>query len=74
MDCSSLAELALAAHAGVRGEAVMFSSNNTPAIEFQVARQLGAVINLDALEHIAFLEQHAGLPDVISLRYNPCPL
>ena len=74
MDCSSLAELMLATHAGVRGEAIMFSSNNTPAAEFQLARRLGAIINLDALEHIAFLEQHAGLPDVVSLRYNPGPL
>lgn len=74
MDCSSLAELALAMHAGVRGESIMFSSNNTPAIEFQVARRLGAIINIDALEHIAFLEQHAGLPEVVSLRYNPGPL
>ena len=70
-DCSSLAELVLAERCGIEGENIMFTSNNTPAHEFQHARGLGAVINLDDLGHIAYLEQHAGLPDLLSLRYNP---
>jgi len=70
-DCSSLAELVLAERTGIVGEKIMFTSNNTPAEEFQYARDLGAVINLDDLDHIAYVEQHAGLPDLVSLRYNP---
>lgn len=52
----------------------MFTSNDTPAGEFQKARELGAIINLDDISHIEFLEKHAGLPEVISFRYNPGPL
>lgn len=70
-DCSSQAELILAERVGLRGERIMFTSNNTPAEEFRTARRLGAIINLDALEHLSFLEQAAGLPDLISFRYNP---
>ena len=33
--------------------------------------KLGQTINLDAYEHIAFLKEVAGLPDTVSLRYNP---
>lgn len=70
-DCSSLPELILADKAGIYGENIMFSSNNTPAGEYQVARDLGAIINLDDISHIDFLEKHAGVPEVISFRYNP---
>ncbi len=35
------------------------------------ARELDAIINLDDISHIAFLEKHAGIPDIISVRYNP---
>jgi diaminopimelate decarboxylase len=74
LDCSSLAELTLAERIGLRDEQIMFTSNNTPAEEFVAARRLGALINLDALEHLAFLEQHAGLPGTIGFRLNPGPL
>ena len=73
-DCSSLAELILAERSGIVGEEIMFSSNDTPAEDFIKARQLGAIINLDDISHIEFLEKHAGIPDVISFRYNPGPL
>lgn len=73
-DCSSLAELVLAERVGLRGDEIMFTSNNTPAAEFVQARALGALINLDDLGHIAYLAQHAGLPEIVSLRYNPGPL
>ena len=49
----------------------MFSSNNTPADEFVYARELGATINLDAYEDIAFLKSVTSIPKVISCRYNP---
>ncbi|MDR2730029.1 MAG: diaminopimelate decarboxylase [Treponema sp.] len=73
-DCSSLPELILADMAGMKGEDLMFSSNETPASEYQQARKFGAVINLDDFTHIEFLEKTAGLPELISLRYNPGPL
>ncbi len=70
-DCSSLPELLLAEKAGITGEDIMFSSNDTPAGEFIKARELRATINLDDISHIAFLEKHAGIPELISIRYNP---
>lgn len=73
-DCSSLPELLLAEATGIKGSAVMFTSNDTPAEEFVKARQMGAIINLDDITHIDFLRQVAGLPDRICLRYNPGPL
>jgi len=73
-DCSSYAELLLAEMAGISGENIMFTSNETPAKEYELARQLGAVINLDDISHIEFLEKTAGFPQLISLRYNPGPL
>ncbi len=73
-DCSSLPELLLAERAGIVGDSIMFTSNDTPAGEFCKARELGAIINLDDLSHLAFLETHAGLPDLLSFRYNPGPL
>jgi len=70
-DCSSLPELLLAEHARISGEGIMFSSNNTPIEEFAEAKARGALINLDALEHLEYIERAIGLPGFISLRYNP---
>lgn len=71
-DCSSMAELVLSDACDIRGEDIMFSSNDTPAEEFVKAAELGAIINLDDFTHIDFLEQKLGyIPETISLRYNP---
>lgn len=70
-DCSSLAELCLAEMAGIKGEKIMLTSNDTPADEFQKARELGAIINLDDISHIDYLEKNASFPDCLSFRYNP---
>jgi diaminopimelate decarboxylase len=70
-DCSSLPELLLAQKAGFSGGEIMFSSNDTPAAEFIKARELGAIVNLDDIAHIPFLERNGGIPDLISIRYNP---
>ena len=64
-DCSSLAELVMSEKVGITGENVMFTSNDTPAEEFQKAREMGAIINLDDITHIPFLEKHAGIPELI---------
>jgi diaminopimelate decarboxylase len=73
-DCSSLPELVLSERVGVTGEQIMFTSNDTPAKEFAKARELGAIINLDDISHIADLEAAAGLPNLVCFRYNPGPL
>lgn len=70
-DCSSLPELLLSEKAGITGKDIMFSSNDTPAIEFMEARRLNAIINLDDISHILFLERNGGIPETISVRYNP---
>jgi len=73
-DCSSLPELMLAEMSGMKGEDIMLTSNETPTKEYIAAKKMGAVINLDDFSHIEFLEKTAGLPDLISMRYNPGPL
>jgi diaminopimelate decarboxylase len=74
-DCSSLPELVLSKRSGITGERVMFTSNETPAEEYQYAAKIGAVINLDDITHIDFLEKTIGaLPELICFRYNPGPL
>ena len=71
VDCASYVELLMSQKLGFAGQDIMFSSNNTPAEEFQFARDLGATINLDAYEDVAFLKDSAGIPKIISCRYNP---
>ncbi len=74
-DCSSLPELMLAESVGMTGEDIMFTSNDTPAEEFVYAAKLNAIINLDDISHIEFLEKALGkLPELICFRYNPGPL
>lgn len=71
-DCSSMTELMLARAMGAGEGEIMFSSNDTPAKEYEFADRIGAIINLDDLTHIAFLEQTLGrMPETISCRYNP---
>ena len=71
-DCSSLTELMMSDRCGFSGSDIMFSSNDTPAEEFQLAAKLGATINLDDLTHVDFLQSTLGfIPETISCRYNP---
>ena len=74
-DASSLAELILSDKVGLQTEAIMFTSNNTPAEDYQEAYRLGAVINLDDINQIERLESalDGKFPDLISFRYNPGP-
>lgn len=74
-DCSSLPELVLCEKSGIKGEKVMFTSNETPAAEYEFAYKNGNIINLDDITHIDFLEKTLGtLPELICFRYNPGPL
>ena len=72
-DCSSMTELMMAEKCGFQGHEIMFSSNNTLAEEFRLADQLGAIINLDDLTHVDFLEESLGgrVPETVLCRYNP---
>ncbi|HPR33410.1 MAG TPA: diaminopimelate decarboxylase [Prolixibacteraceae bacterium] len=74
IDCSSMAELVLAERVGMHGEEIMFTSNDTPADEYKKALELGAIINLDDISHIDFLQKNAGMPGLVCFRYNPGPL
>lgn len=71
-DCSSMTELMMAKALGCKEGDIMFSSNATPASEYQYAYDTDAIINLDDITHIDFLEKTIGtIPETISCRYNP---
>ena len=71
-DCSSYTELMIARALGITGEKIMFSSNDTPAEDFALARELGAIVNFDDISHIPFFEEVAGpVPATVSCRFNP---
>lgn len=81
-DCSSLPELMLSKLVGLKGDYVMFTSNETPASEYQYAFAEGDIINLDDVTHIEYLKKalsgfateqlsSGGLPQTICFRYNP---
>lgn len=71
MDCSSYTELLIAKELGFSGDEIMFSSNETAAKEYVLAKELNAIINLDDITHIDFLKKVASIPNKICLRYNP---
>ncbi len=70
-DCSSLAEILLSERVGLAGEEIMFTSNDTPIEEYKKARESGAIINLDDIRHIEYIEKGDTLPKLLSVRYNP---
>ena len=71
IDCSSIAELELAKRVGMSGNEIMLTSNDTPIEEFQLAKDMGAIINLDDFSHIEYVDKNIGLPETICMRYNP---
>ena len=70
-DCSSYTELLMSDAVGIDGHDIMFSSNDTPEEDFKLADKLGAIINLDDITHIDFLEKVADIPETVCCRYNP---
>lgn len=72
-DCSSLTELMLSKAMGLDGTDIMFSSNDTPDEEYAYANEIGAIINLDDITHIEFLDciLNGHFPETMSCRYNP---
>lgn len=71
VDCATLTELLLAEALGFSGQEIMFSSNMTPFEDFKVAHKLGAIINLDDLSDVEYLQMLPSIPKTICLRYNP---
>ena len=75
LDCSSTAELHIAAALGVRGAAVTYTSNYTSAADLAVAAAAGVTVNLDDASLLpAFLAapRPAGAPPpLVSFRLNP---
>lgn len=69
VDCATDVEVLMSEKLGFKD--IMFTSNDTQAQEFVYARKVGAIINLDAYEHIEFLKNVAGIPETVCLRYNP---
>ncbi|MCR5627646.1 MAG: diaminopimelate decarboxylase [Lachnospiraceae bacterium] len=71
-DCSSMAELRLAHECGFKDDEIMFSSNDTPAEEFQYARKINGIINFDDITLIDYYEKEVGdFPETMCCRYNP---
>lgn len=70
-DCSSYSELLMSNKCGFKGNEIMFSSNDTPDIEFEFAGKIGAIINLDDITHIDMLERTCGIPETVCCRFNP---
>ncbi|HEM4973420.1 diaminopimelate decarboxylase [Streptococcus suis] len=69
VDCATDVEVLMSEKLGFKD--IMFTSNDTQAQEFVYTRKVGAIINLDAYEHIEFLKNVAGIPETVCLRYNP---
>lgn len=70
-DCSSLTELMLSKAVGFSGDEIMFSSNETPAEDYLLAKEMGAIINLDDLTHVDYFDNLCDLNDTMSMRFNP---
>jgi diaminopimelate decarboxylase len=70
LDCASLTELMLADLCGFSNEDIMFTSNVTTSEEYILAKNLGAIINLDDTAHIDFLNNCAGIPETMCCRLN----
>lgn len=70
-DCSSIPELVMSRQVGARGDAIMFTSNNTSREEFEWAlADGGSIVNLD---DITLLDKLDPMPERICFRYNPGP-
>lgn len=72
-DCAGGIELVLAEACGVTGRDLMLSSNQTPDIDFRMAAEMGALINLDAAELVddVLRALDGKLPASMCLRINP---
>ena len=70
-DCSSIAEVLLSRQVGGRGDDIMFTSNNTNQVEFEMALgDGGCILNLD---DISLIDKVKSFPELVCFRYNPGP-
>ena len=69
-DCATYTEL-LSEAVGITGHDVIFSSNDTPALDMRKARDMGVYINLDDATYVDFLASMGPVPETVCLRYNP---
>ena len=70
-DCATYTELLLSEAVGITGHDVIFSSNDTPALDMRKARDMGVYINLDDATYVDFLASMGPGPETVCLRYNP---
>ena len=70
-DCAIYTELLLSEAVGITGHDVIFSSNDTPALDMRKAREMGVYINLDDATYVDFLASMGPVPETVCLRYNP---
>ena len=70
-DCATHTELLLSEAVGITGHDVIFSSNDTPALDMRKAREMGVYINLDDATYVDFLASMGPVPETVCLRYNP---
>ena len=70
-DCATYTELLLSEAVGITGHDVIFSSNDTPALDMRKAREMGVYINLDDATYVDFLASMGPVPETVCLRYNP---
>lgn len=72
LDCSSTAELHIAAKLGVPGDMVMYTSNYTSKKDLAIAFDQGVVVNLDDVSLVDDIVAVRGkCPELISFRLNP---
>ena len=73
VDCATYTELKLVnKFCNISGDDIVFSSNVTPREDFELAYQLGAIINFDDISYIDYYKS-LGLPfmEKMCCRYNP---
>ena len=70
-DCATYTELLLSEAVGITGHDVIFSSNDTAALDMRKARDMGVYINLDDATYVDFLASMGPVPETVCLRYNP---
>lgn len=72
-DCSSRAELEMVNRLGIEGRDIFFTSNNTTKEDFDLAIELGAIVNIDDITQIpVFLEVLGDKAyDRVAMRFNP---
>ena len=70
-DCATYTELLLSEAVGITGHDVIFSSNDTPALDMRKAREMGGYITLDDATYVDFLASMGPVPETVCLRYNP---